>query len=59
MREHFHEQLDQIRDQLVQMTDLVGEAMARSTRALLDADLAAASAGNFCGTHDRPSRPKF
>lgn len=42
MREHFHEQLDQIRDQLVRMTELVGEAMARSTRALLDADLAAA-----------------
>jgi phosphate transport system protein len=42
MREHFHEQLDEIRDQLVHMTGLVAEAMSRATRALLDADLPAA-----------------
>jgi phosphate transport system protein len=42
MREHYHEQLDGIVDQLVAMTKLVAEAMNRATHALLDADLAAA-----------------
>jgi phosphate transport system protein len=42
MREHYHEQLDGIRDQLVTMTKLVADAMGRATHALLDADLAAA-----------------
>jgi phosphate transport system protein len=42
MREHFHEQLDDIREQLVTMTGMVGTAMGRATNALLEADLAAA-----------------
>lgn len=42
MRDAFHESLDQISDQLVEMTRLSGSAMARATTALLDADLALA-----------------
>ncbi len=42
MRDAFHEDLDQISDKLVEMTRLVGSAMARSTTALLDADLSLA-----------------
>jgi phosphate transport system protein len=39
MRTSFHEDLDKISEQLVEMTRLAGSAMARATRALLDADL--------------------
>lgn len=39
MRDAFHESLDQISDQLVEMTRLAGSAMSRATTALLDADL--------------------
>ena len=39
MRDSFHEDLDQISDQLVEMTRLAGSAMSRATTALLDADL--------------------
>ncbi len=42
MRDAFHESLDQISDQLVEMTRLAGSAMSRATTALLDADLALA-----------------
>ena len=39
MRKSFHEDLDKVSDQLVEMTRLAGSAMARATTALLDADL--------------------
>ena len=39
MRDAYHEELDSISDSLVEMTRLVGSAMARATTALLDADL--------------------
>jgi len=39
MRDSFHEQLDTITENLVEMTRLAGSAMARATTALLDADL--------------------
>ncbi len=39
MRDAFHEDLDTITDQLVEMTRLAGSAMARATTALLDADV--------------------
>lgn len=39
MRKLFHEQLDSVTDELVQMTRLVGSAINRATQALLDADL--------------------
>ncbi len=39
MRTSFHEDLDKISEQLVEMTRLAGSAMARATRSLLDADL--------------------
>ncbi len=39
MRNAFHEDLDKISDQLVEMTHLAGSAMARATTALLDADV--------------------
>jgi phosphate transport system protein len=39
MRNAFHEELDLISDQLVEMTRLVSSAMERATVALLDADL--------------------
>lgn len=39
MREQFHGELSGLSDQMVEMTRLVGSAMARATRALLDADL--------------------
>src|SRR6185437_2102878 len=38
----FHEELDRISDQLVEMTRLAGSAINRATTALLDADLALA-----------------
>lgn len=39
MRDAFHEDLDKISEQLVEMTRLAGSAMARATTALLDADV--------------------
>jgi phosphate transport system protein len=39
MRNSFHDDLDKISDQLVEMTRLAGSAMSRATTALLDADL--------------------
>lgn len=39
MRDHYHEELDAISDQLVEMTRLAGSAMSRATTSLLDADL--------------------
>ncbi len=39
MRDAFHEELDNITESLVEMTNLVASAMARGTTALLDADL--------------------
>ena len=42
MRDAYHEELDAVRDELVEMTRLVGSAVARASTALLDADLALA-----------------
>lgn len=42
MRDAFHEDLDRISDQLVEMTRLAGAAMMRATSALLDADVSIA-----------------
>ena len=42
MRDAYHEELERINDQLVEMTRLVGSAMARASTALLDADLSLA-----------------
>ncbi|MDH4160407.1 MAG: phosphate signaling complex protein PhoU [Actinomycetota bacterium] len=42
MREHYQEQLHQISGGLIEMTKMVGDAMGRATRALLDGDLQAA-----------------
>src|SRR5512139_728528 len=42
MRDAYHEEIDSISDSLVEMTRLVGSAMARATTALLDADLSLA-----------------
>jgi len=39
MRDQFHEELDAISDELVEMTRLAGSAMSRASTALLDADL--------------------
>jgi phosphate transport system protein len=39
MRDSYHEQLDAVSQELVDMTSLVGSAMNRATQALLDADL--------------------
>ena len=39
MRDQFHEDLDTITDQLVEMTRLAGSAISRATTALLDADV--------------------
>jgi phosphate transport system protein len=39
MRDAFHEDLDKITDQLVEMTRLAGSAVSRATTALLDADV--------------------
>jgi len=39
MRDVYHEELDAISDQLVEMARLVSSAMSRATTALLDADL--------------------
>lgn len=42
MRDAFHEDLDKISDQLVDMTQMVGTALERATAALLDGDRTAA-----------------
>lgn len=42
MRDVFHDELDHMAGELVAMCDLVGAAMGRATRALLNADLQAA-----------------
>ena len=42
MREQYHGQLQEISERLVEMTKMVGDAMGRATRALLDADVQAA-----------------
>ena len=42
MRKAFHEELDKVAEDLVEMTRLAGSAMARATTALLDADVALA-----------------
>jgi phosphate transport system protein len=39
MRDAFHDDLDKITDQLVEMTHLAGSAVSRATTALLDADV--------------------
>lgn len=39
MRDSYHEQLDDVSQELVHMTSLVGSAVNRATQALLDADL--------------------
>ena len=44
MREAYHDQLDRVSEDLVEMTRLVGSAMNRATQSLLDADLALAEA---------------
>jgi phosphate transport system protein len=42
MRDQYHEELDAISDQLVEMTRLVSSAMSRASTALADADLSLA-----------------
>ncbi len=42
MRDAYHQELDDITDQLVELTRLVGSAIGRATTALLDADLSLA-----------------
>jgi phosphate transport system protein len=44
MRDVYHEQLDSIGHTLVEMAELVDQALSRATRALLEADLAVAEA---------------
>ena len=44
MRDAYHEQLDSVGHTLVEMAGLVGQALSRATRALLDADLEVAEA---------------
>jgi phosphate transport system protein len=44
MRDTYHEQLDSVGHTLVEMAGLVGRALSRATRALLEADLATAEA---------------
>lgn len=44
MRDVYHEQLDSVGHTLVEMTGLVGQALQRATRALLEADLSTAEA---------------
>ena len=39
MRDAYHEELEALTDQLVEMTRLVGSAINRASTALLDADL--------------------
>ncbi len=42
MREHFHDELQSLSDLLVEMSRLVGSAIARATTAMLDSDLSLA-----------------
>jgi phosphate transport system protein len=42
VREHYHEELDDINNCLVEMANSVGSAMSKATTALLDADVAVA-----------------
>ena len=42
MRDAYHDELDAITDQLVEMASLVGEAIASATQALLTSDLTVA-----------------
>jgi phosphate transport system protein len=42
VRDAYHDELDAINDQLVEMTSLVGEAIASATQALLSSDLSVA-----------------
>ena len=42
MRDAYHDELDAITDQLVEMTELVGHAITQATEALLNSDLGAA-----------------
>jgi len=44
MRDVYHEQLDSVGHTLVEMAELVGQALSRATRALLEADLPIAEA---------------
>ena len=44
MRDEYHEQLDSVGHTLAEMAELVGQALSRATRALLEADLAVAEA---------------
>ncbi len=44
MRDEYHEQLDSVGHTLVEMAGLVGRALSRATRALLEADLDTAEA---------------
>lgn len=44
MRDSYHEELDAIGDELAQMTRIVGSAMNRATRSLMEADLKLAEA---------------
>ncbi|MCA0437944.1 MAG: phosphate signaling complex protein PhoU [Austwickia sp.] len=51
MRDAFHEDLDRISDQLVEMTRLAGAAMSRATTALLDADVSIAESVIAADSH--------
>lgn len=42
VRRNFHQELDEVRDDLVRMAGLVSEALARATQAFLDGDLTVA-----------------
>jgi phosphate transport system protein len=42
VRRNFHHELDVVRDEIVRMSGLVSEALARATQAFLDGDLSAA-----------------
>jgi phosphate transport system protein len=44
MRDAYHEQLDSVGHTLVEMAELVGQALSRATRALLESDLPTAEA---------------
>jgi phosphate transport system protein len=44
MRDAYHEQLESVGHTLVEMAELVGQALSRATRALLEADLPTAEA---------------
>jgi phosphate transport system protein len=44
MRDAYHEQLDSVGHTLVEMAELVGQALSRATRALLESDLSTAEA---------------